>query len=205
DEVRDERQETSPWHYVNIPYSADGFDRVRDGNHGDNVADRLEYFANLLNDRTAPPEERIEALKFLVHFAGDIHQPLHCADRNNDRGGNGRLVFFLDKKQAVNLHKVWDTEILEESMRKTKMTVYAGKLAARITPKQASQWCDGTPQEWAEQGHRLAVTCAYAGVPVDGPPPKLKRDYVTRNVVIVDEQLSKAGVRLAWILNRIFE
>jgi len=55
-------------------------------------------------DKTKPKDERADALKYLVHFVGDIHQPLHSAERNGDKSGNGRLVFFLDRPKAVNLH-----------------------------------------------------------------------------------------------------
>jgi hypothetical protein len=109
DEVRRQRSETAPWHYVNIPVEAAGFDRVRDGNNGDNVIDAIQKQSAILADKSASKAARAEALKFLVHFVGDIHQPLHCADRNGDAGGNTRLVFYPDERFAVSLHSVWDT------------------------------------------------------------------------------------------------
>ena len=63
----------------------------------------------MLANKQATKEERIEALKFVVHVIGDLHQPLHCANRNGDKGGNGQLVFFPGRKKAVSLHVVWDT------------------------------------------------------------------------------------------------
>src|SRR6266513_1527370 len=125
DQIRRERRETAPWHYVNIPIEADGFDESRDGKRGDNVIDRIEHFEHVLADTTASKEDRAEALKFLVHFVGDIHQPLHCADRNGDKGGNGRLVFYLDRQTAVNLHSVWDTSLLRSYMGSTRVADYA--------------------------------------------------------------------------------
>ena len=70
-----------------------------------------DYVVDLGNKSKSKPV-RAEALKFVVHFVGDIHQPLHCAERSDDRGGNARLVFFLDQPRAMNLHSVWDTQIL---------------------------------------------------------------------------------------------
>jgi hypothetical protein len=93
DEIRRERRETAPWHYVNIPHDARGFDRARDGRDGDNVIDALERQAKVLADKTQPREKSVEALKFVIHFVGNLHRPLHCADRNGDKGGNTRLVF----------------------------------------------------------------------------------------------------------------
>lgn len=82
DQIRRERRETAPWHYVNIPHDAQGFDRQRDGRDGDNIIDALERQAKILPDKSAPREQRQEALKWVVHLVGDLHQPLHCAERN---------------------------------------------------------------------------------------------------------------------------
>ena len=90
DEIRRERRETSPWHYVNIPHDADHFDRARDGRDGDNIIDAIQRETKVLADKTQPREKRVEALKFVVHLIGDLHQPLHCVDRNGDRGGASR-------------------------------------------------------------------------------------------------------------------
>jgi hypothetical protein len=97
DQVRGERQETAPWHYVDIPLEANAFDAARDG---------VVAFETVLSASPSPYRQREEVLKFLVHFVGDMHQPLHCAERNNDKGGNMRLVFFLDEPEAQNLHGV---------------------------------------------------------------------------------------------------
>src|SRR5690349_12908753 len=92
DSIRRDREETAPWHYVDIPYEMSGFDPQRDGKDGNNVIAKLQEFANVLNDRKASREQRAEALKFIVHFMGDLHQPMHCVERNGDKGGNFRLV-----------------------------------------------------------------------------------------------------------------
>jgi hypothetical protein len=201
DDVRRDRKETGPWHYVDIPVDAPAFAEDRDGKKGENVIDRVEAFAYVLDDKTAPKDKRVEALKFIVHLCGDIHQPLHCADRK-DKGGNMRLVFFLDEPRAKNLHSVWDTSILLHSMNGAKLSVYGASLNARIKPADVSAWENGDPEQWANESHKIAVEHTYLGVPADGPPPKLDQAYVDANAKIVDEQLEKAGVRLAMILNR---
>src|SRR4030095_4434754 len=144
------------------------------------------------------------ALKFLVHFIGDLHQPLHCADRNGDKGGNTRLVFFLDRKKAISLHAVWDTFILPQSKGKRSVAEYGAELNGRITSKQAKAWAKGTPVDWAMESWRLARDVAYADVPADGDPPKLGEDYVARAQPVVDEQIQKARVRVAGALNLAF-
>ena len=74
----------------------------------------LETQTRILANKRLPREQRVEALKFVIHFVGDIHQPLHCVDRNGDKGGNAQLVFYREQKAATNLHRVWDTFILRD-------------------------------------------------------------------------------------------
>lgn len=204
DEVRRQRSKTAPWHYVNIPFDAAGFDAARDGHGGNNVVDKINDFKAVLKDPKASKTDRVEALKFLVHFVGDLHQPLHCVDRNGDKGGNGRLVFFLDQGRAVNLHKVWDTVILLNHKGTTRNVDYAEKLNAEITPEEAADWAKGTTAEWANESHAIAVRIVYRGVPAEGPPPKLDQKYVDTAGTVIDGQLQVAGVRLAAILNDVF-
>src|SRR5206468_7150652 len=130
---------------------ADAFDRQRDGRGGDNVIDQINHFAKVLADRSAPKDDRAEALRFLVHFVGDVHQPLHCAERNADKGGNGRLVFFLDRKKAVSLHTCWDSLILLHQKGNVRNAAYADQLNARIARGSVAQWEKGTPVDWANE------------------------------------------------------
>ena len=204
DEIRRERRETAPWHYVSIPIDADGYDPQRDGHAGDNVIDAIDRFTKVLANRQAPKEERMEALKFVVHFIGDLHQPLHCANRNGDKGGNARLVFFPGRKKAVSLHLVWDTLILPRSKGKQTVADYGDALNGKITAKQATAFATGTPQEWATQSWQLAREAVYRDVPAAGNPPTISEEYITKARPVVDEQIQKAGVRLAAALNDAF-
>jgi hypothetical protein len=204
DKIRKERDETATWHYVDIPYEMSGFDPARDGHSGNNVIAKIEEFANVLNDRNAPRQQRVEALKFLVHFIGDIHQPMHCVERNGDKGGNFRLVFFPGKREAVNLHRIWDSDILKLAMADQDDEKFAAALNDKITREQENAWTRGNPTSWANEGHDLAVKVAYANIPTDGPPPAISDQYLAAAEPVVQMQLSKAGVRLANLLNRIF-
>jgi hypothetical protein len=204
DQIRRERRDTGPWHFVDIPVDAKEFDEKRDGDNGNNVIDKISDFEKVLKDPKASKDDRAEALKFLVHFVGDIEQPLHCADRNGDKGGNKRLVFFLARQKATNLHTVWDTTILLVHKGKTRNADYADKLNAAITKEQAEAWAKGTPTDWANESHQVAVDSVYKDVPADGPPPKLDQKYVDAAGAVIDQQLQHGGVRLAAILNDIF-
>jgi hypothetical protein len=143
-------------------------------------------------------------LKFLIHFVGDLHQRLHCADRNGDKGGNGRLVFFLERQRAVNLHQCWDSLILHQRKQRTRVADYADNLNVKITEEQASASAEGSVVDWANESHRVAVERVYANVPAEGPPPRLTTEYIGKSGVVIDEQLQTAGVRLATVLNRAF-
>jgi hypothetical protein len=204
DNVRRERRSTAPWHYVDIPADATAFDAKRDGNGGKNVIDKIDEFEKVLSDPSKPKEQRAEALKYLVHFVGDVHQPMHCVDRKGDRGGNKRLVFVPWRQAAVNLHTCWDSIILLHKRGPTRDLDYALALNKKITAAQSKAWASGTPQTWANESHTVAVNVAYAGVPADGDPPNLDDQYVDRAANAIDEQLAKGGVRLAMLLNRCF-
>ena len=95
DWIRHNWTNSVPWHFVDIPYNAAQYDPIRDcANHNGCVVEAIHTFSKVLADKHAKREQRLEALKFVVHFVGDIHQPLHCAERNGDKGGNFRMVTF---------------------------------------------------------------------------------------------------------------
>jgi hypothetical protein len=204
DEYRRQNRATAGYHFVDIPTSQPSYDAERDGKNGDNVIDKINDFEKVLADKSVSHEDRAQALKFLVHLVGDVHKPLHCPERDGDKGGNGRLVFFLDRKRAVNLHSCWDTQILLSRKKTIRVTNYADGLNARITASRAKAWAQGTAVDWANESHQIAVEKVYKDVPAGGDPPKLDQAYVERSAEVIDEQLEKAGVRLAMVLNRAF-
>jgi hypothetical protein len=79
---------------------------------------------------------------------GDIHQPLHCAERDNDKGGDTRLVFYPGQHRAVKLHAVWDTWILKDMMGSHRVADYADMLGGVITSSQKKEWVKGNPEAW---------------------------------------------------------
>ena len=156
DQIRRGRRETAPWHYVNIPHDAAGFDRERDGRGGDNIIDAIETQTKILADKSQPREKRQEALKFVIHFVGDLHQPLHSADRD-DRGGNTRLVMYPGQSRAQNLHTVWDRWLVRDFMARRRVAEVAETLSRSITPQQREQWTQGDAVAWANETHKVAV------------------------------------------------
>src|SRR5688572_5666857 len=139
---------------------------------------------------------------FVVHFIGDLHQPLHCIDRNGDKGRKTRLVFFLDRRKADSLHYVWDTALVREMIGKRPIAPVAEALSKSINAKQRKEWAMRTSPAWADESHHVAVEKVYAAVAEGGDPPKLGREYVMKSTPVVAEQLKRAGVRLAEMLNQ---
>jgi hypothetical protein len=140
---------------------------------------------------------RAEALRFLIHFVGDIHQPLHAAD-NRDRGGNEFRVILAGKR--TNLHAVWDTDVVRPLGNSLAV---AAKLEAEMNTAKHQSWQSGTAADWANESSSIARREIYS----TGLRPNreglvvLSPDYPQRERGIVEEQLEKAGVRLAWVLN----
>jgi hypothetical protein len=191
DDVRSSRPETARWHFVDIPREESHYEARRDcapDAQGDCVIAAIERFRRVLADRRRPESERAEALKFLVHFVADLHQPLHCID-DHDRGGNAVQVTLFG--QPTNLHAVWDSGLIGH----TGLTV--AEYVARL--ETADVDASGTPILWAEEAHRAAIDHAYA-MPVDH---HLDQSYYDANRPVIDVQLARGGTRLARLLNEM--
>ena len=106
DNYRRDHPESGPWHYINIPLAESKIDMARDCPNGQCVLAQPQHFLSVLQEADADKAAKAEALKFVVHFVGDLHRSLHDED-NGDRGGNTRHVTFDGKPD--NLHWVWDT------------------------------------------------------------------------------------------------
>jgi nuclease S1 len=192
DNIRQYRHDADKLHYVNIPLAATRYVPERDCPGGHCIIAAIEQERRMLADATASAEERAEALRFLIHFMGDLHQPLHVAD-NGDRGGNQRPVTFLG--HPTDLHKVWDGELIDSSV--VDQAEYFESLRRQMGSLDLRALEAGTVVDWAMEGHRIAVEHAYR-LPRDG---HIGRAYVRANRPIVDHALIAAGVRLAKVLN----
>lgn len=172
--------ETAPMHYINFATRACRFD-PRDCPQGRCAVLAIERYGEVLGDTTRPLAARAEALRFLVHFIGDVHQPLHAGYRP-DQGGNRFQVTL--KGRGTNLHAVWDTPVLASA--RSSIMAQADRLAH--APLAAS----GTAAEWAEASCRLTRD---AGV---YPRERaLGQAYLDRMRPIGERQARLAGSRLA--------
>ena len=197
DKIRPVRPETAPWHFVDIPRKRTTYIPGMDCSDGDCVIAQITQDVEALKNGSG---DQMDALRFLVHFVGDIHQPLHCAD-NNDRGGNQVHIKFHD--EALNLHKLWDSGLLDQLEEQDQLTA---DLIKKITKTQLAQGSSGTPTEWALESHALADKTAYGLVPKRQGRALaiIDEDYENAADPIVEVQLQKAGVRLAMLLNQIY-
>lgn len=212
---------TGPLHYIDTPQVCD-YDRQRDCHDEHNnpmfcVDGAIQNFSKalMLGGRGAGVNAS-DALKFVVHFVGDIHQPLHCAF-TLDRGGNSIKGHFYDKSD--NLHAIWDTDILtkrihddfggsHDSYEAFLLHQIRGEWAADaqawVACTDANKICSA---DWGSESVALACSVAYNDV--DGTRLstgfQIRDPYYHRAAPVVDTQIAKAGVRMAHVLNTVFE
>lgn len=180
-----------PWHYVSIPNGKGYFDQKR--NKEGDVIESLFRYEDVLRDTKSTKEQKVEALRFLVHFLADLHQPLHVG-LAEDRGGNMIKVKWF--KTETNLHSVWDEEIIDfEKLSFTEYTKYLN----HFSPAEIKDWQKGQYVNWAAESQELRPQV------YDMPESKnLSYEYGYKAKPIVEQRLRQAGIRLAHVLNVIF-
>ncbi|MGE0115765.1 MAG: S1/P1 nuclease [Steroidobacteraceae bacterium] len=194
--------ETERWHYDNQPVCYRQQAYCLDGNC---ATRQIERFRQLLADRHADKNERALALRLMIHMLGDIHQPLHMTD-NHDRGGNNLYVRLYAGGERYRLHEVMDTVLLRQLIGKQRIRNYASDLRQRYHP-QLHEWQQGSLNDWAQQTHQLAVTESYGGLPgfacniEQNKTITLPQSYVQDARQYLPQQLARAGVRIAAVLN----
>lgn len=205
DDVRSSQPSTEPWHYVDLPRSADTYSQARDCVGNACVVGKLEDFSRQLADTTVSLPERLTALKFLVHFAGDLHQPLHCLD-DDDHGGNKIQIRYPGRLRTTNLHAVWDSHILQDAMGGQALVDYANALDSTISRADIQAWMSAsTPASWANEAHKAAQ-----GLYQELPAANLRglrvlpKSYGSDHKARVELQLKQGGIRLASLLNKAF-
>ena len=184
----------SPWHYVNLPEGASKYIKDEANPKGDLLM-ALRKCVEVLKDKKAPKEEKEFYLKMLVHFMGDLHQPLH-AGRGEDKGGNDIQVRWFG--EGSNLHRVWDSEMIDSyDMSYTEMARNVPSLSEVRKKAIAS----GSFEDWMYESKALSEK-VYASAEIG---EKLGYNYMYYWFPVVGEQLQKGGIRLASVLNEIFE
>jgi hypothetical protein len=192
DEIRSEPEwkKGDPWHWVTIP-DGQSYQTAAKNPEGD-IVEAIGRFERRLADRYAPRLERVQALKWLAHLVGDIHQPLH-AGRGDDRGGNEVLVLWFG--EPTDLHDVWDSRIIDRSR------LSFSELAELVGPTRAEDvlaWQASGPADWAHESQALRGAAYALG------DRKLSYLYEHAHWPTIRRRVQQAGVRLSGVLNRIF-
>ncbi|KAJ4703397.1 Endonuclease [Melia azedarach] len=215
DEVRFRKRWTSPLHYLNTPEVCN-YDYSRDckdskGREGRCVTGAINNYTTQLQFFNQEPEFNLtEALMFLSHFMGDVHQPLHCGFAG-DEGGNTIIVRWFRRK--TNLHHIWDDMIIETAMKdfyNSDLTVMIESIKRSIEDDWAneiSRWerCGFNktvcPDTYASESISLACDFSYKDVEQG---ITLGDDYFLSRLPVVEKRLAQGGIRLAATLNRLF-
>ncbi|MBX3354642.1 MAG: S1/P1 nuclease [Phycisphaeraceae bacterium] len=187
-----------PLHYINVPRDATRIDMGRDGADGQQIVSTILTYREVLADPTKSSEERLLALRLVLHMVGDVHQPLHVSYRD-DLGGNKLTLKAFGRNS--NLHRAWDTDLIQRRLKDTKggWPVMSADLRQAIKPAQRTQWLrEREPIAWANES--LAITRRiYSRLPK--APSDIDDAYFREWMPVVNERLQAAGVRLGALLN----
>jgi S1/P1 Nuclease len=232
DDVRGTAKNGS-WHYIDIPRGVTRGSLAEFCGSDGCVTQAITHQLAILKDKTRDPRVRTDALRYIIHFVGDLHMPVH-ATTNNDEGGNCVPVRYLrrwpqqnNNSFTPNLHALWDTAILERDMEGAEPPEYANFLALTFAGEIPKWQAAGVHvDDWAWESHDLAENIVYGAlipkVPVEAPAPVhactdannigdrmlhlnlfAGDNYQEAAAPIVEERIAQAGVRLAMILNEV--
>jgi hypothetical protein len=215
------QNKTGPWHYIDLTLEDHPSDIPARCENDDCVTARIRLFAAQLSSKTTAQDSRwsdLDALRFVVHFVGDIHQPLHAIS-DADQGGNCER---LDPpvRQAKNVHALWDGELVNAlGADERSLAASLESQISKLSTDRQESLAAGHPDDWAWESHRLAERVIYKRLhipkePVEFPahcteapaaitahPWRIRPSYIEAMKPIVRLQLEKGGLRLARLLN----
>lgn len=189
---------TNNWHYQNVDICKP-FDLKSACADGNCVSAQIDRNFALLSDKALPPHVRLEALAFLIHFVGDIHQPLHAGDRA-DRGGNG-LKTTYGVMPGYNLHSVWDGLLADRALSG------APAIVRLFSPAEKAAIAQGNVRSWSEESWAVSKNIAYPramdGDACGAKPTKavvIDEADVVASRAALRQQVERGGIRLARLL-----
>lgn len=212
--ARDERRgwtrfnQFNNWHFMNVPRNVRQISRSHCG--GDCVLRAIEYHLARVGNRDLADRPRAEALFFLAHWVGDVHQPLHVSYAD-DLGGN-QTATMGGYYESSNLHAVWDSGIVENALAGTGWRPYSSVLQSRVSPADSVAWLRTGPREWAQESYDITTRqefqyCEWGNGrcrPID-EGRTLGSSYQDEFESVVEERLKQAGVRLADLIDRALD
>ena len=196
DEIKSDRAYDSfgPWHYVN--YEMGGHYDPTNADEGGDIVYGIQKSVEVLESESSSDADKRFYLKLLIHFIGDLHQPLHVG-RAEDQGGNRIQVSWFSR--TSNLHRVWDSDLIDGySMGYDEL---AQELLRSTTKEEHAALAKGTYLDWVEESHQI-VERIYASA---SSGDRLGYRYTYDFNPLLFEQLAKGGIRLAKVLNELFD
>ncbi|SKB72402.1 S1/P1 nuclease [Daejeonella lutea] len=185
------------WHYINLK-SGISPDELKAYLAQDTVTDvytRIQFLSKELRDKSLSQDKKQMYLRLLIHFVGDIHQPMHAAHPDDLGGGRFQVTWF---GQPTNLHRVWDSDMVED--QKLSYTEYARAINF-IDNTRLKQLQGQGLSEWVTESYVISEKI-YANVK---PGDKLSYRYTYDYIGIANDQMLKGGIHLASLLNDIFK
>ncbi|NJY63330.1 S1/P1 nuclease [Salinimicrobium sp. CDJ15-81-2] len=186
-------REYGAWHYVNLEPGETEYSTEKANPDGD-LVQAINTCIAVLKDKNSTAQDKSFYLKMLVHFVGDLHQPLH-AGRGEDKGGNDVQVRWFG--DGSNLHRVWDSEMINDFQMSYSELAHN---TDELTKKEVKDIQKGSVLDWMYESKALANE-VYASVETG---EKLGYEYMYEWFPVVHDQLQKGGLRLAKLLNEIF-
>ena len=195
---------TAAWHYRTAPI-CQAFNPRANCSGGNCVTAQITRAHRMLADERLPAAIRLEALAFMVHFAGDVHMPLHSGD-NADRGANDRKADY-GIRPGYNLHSIWDGPLAERAISASEDPV-----VRRYSATERADLTGGTPDDWGRESWEIARGFVYpTAFDTDdacaAPLPDeaaLSQDDIIRAVPIAKRRVQQAGLRIADLLTSAF-
>ena len=191
------QKKSSRWHYINAPSNSSEFSHDHslklNKDNVKNILEGLHFAIKTLKDENSSLEAKRFSLRFLVHLVGDSHQPFH-AGRAEDRGGNRIKVTFFG--QETNLHSLWDTKLIEnENLSYSEFSQFIDS----NNPEIIAEYLESTPEQWLTESHNLAKKLYKLDSDI------IDFSYIYHNTPIIKTRLQQAGIRLAGLLNSLFD
>lgn len=193
----------SPWHYQNVDICRP-FDQAAPCRDGNCVSAQIERNVRLLADRRLPTRERLMALAFLVHFMGDLHQPMHAGD-HGDLGGNRVQVSYGVIAGRTNLHMVWDGYLADRGI--SEPPGGPAGILSELSPVERGAMREGAIADWARESWEASREFAYGSImadpcaPAPAERPVVSEEITRRLVPVIRRQVARGGLRLARLLD----
>ena len=198
DEMRPYWDNARPFHYISMPVDALKYEPTHCDNDGICAMSMVDKYENRLLTSLESPNSKGESVKVIIHLFQDLHMPLHTGGQKDDYGGNAVRIDFFGK--SSNLHKLYDTNIIQYAKRSDDEWV--DYLLQDLSPADIVNMQVGSLEDWVNESHGL-VKDIYNNLPKKKKDKKIliTEEYVTYGNKIVEQQMLKAGLRLAVYLN----